>query len=1206
MMSSLRVIQWNCYSVQSAYPDLSSLVTNLSPDVLLLQESWLSPPIHFSLPNFRSYRLDRTTRRGGGLLILISSGLVHSATVIFEHISPSCEILAVRLCLPNRGPLTLINTYCPSGFVPSPTFESVLRVAGPDFILAGDFNAHHVSWGNKTNCHGLDLSFWIGLHGLAVGNDGSFTYVRGLCRSTPDVTLFSPLLSFSSWKTVDCGTNSDHLPVFFEIMVPRKDTIWPRRHCNRKLEAQALAHNLAQYVDGSDLDRAKKAVISITSSITEATFIQMKRTPSGCAPWWTETTARDWRRRKAAWKSLLANSCFSNWKNYQLSKARFRRTVAQAKRDFYSSQNRFLSQPRNRKALHKHVALMRRLVNAPLSSSSTLSDNAARSCLEETARGLAQRFLNRIPQVSTPIPHSTLSFTPVTHVELDRVVRALPNTAPGPDHITYRSIKYIWAAHAAVLLSIVNMSLAHAWIPDEWKCATVMVLKKKPSAGLTLENIRPIALTSALCKVVERVLHGRLTAFVEEAGVLNSSQIGFRPHSSIWYAHITYDTLIRLARERRMVSALVTLDVAMAYDSVEHMVLLQRLEDVAVPRYMLAWIKEFLSNRTFTCTDGRLQSSVFPLRRGVPQGSVLSPILFNLLMSAMPLDPGIRTFTYADDIAFFTSAGDHHTLRDALQEYLDRLSAWLTSVHLALNVQKSAVVVFRAASPVTIELFVGSSSIPHTTALKYLGVWYDEHLTWQNHLDYTVDKAERALTFLRRCSSPRIGLRRDALIYLYIAYVRPILEFGCVLFSQLRDYRLAKLFIFERRVLRLCLGLPSYSANDALYHEARIMPLKSRFRYITISTFLHPFLYPIGCQLCPATRDTRAFLRVPWGARNIPQITFVEQLLAPLTISLRDFKPVTPHEDAPAISVADPFQGDVRSMSTPRLVALLTNSLSRNPDHLVVATDASVVQEKAGAGICIPALDCHFPVRLPDFTPISEAELLAIVLGLRCVPQQYARVVVLSDSLSVVTALTTAPWHPFLRIVSRYAPPHLQNIILTWVPGHRGIPANEAADQLAKMALSGPILPVLPAMPAIVRARYRRMQRLASITAPRAGYDHLAFPWNPTICENRSAETWLTRLRCLALPLNFYLYRGGKCSSPSCGSCGVDETVVHFLMDCPLYHIWRRSHIEDTLRRCGIPLTITNVLSFGRSHTGRCEPQIARSLYAFILASGRF
>lgn len=189
--------------------------------------------------------------------------------------------------------------------------------------------------------------------------------------------------------------------------------------------------------------------------------------------------------------------------------------------------------------------------------------------------------------------------------------------------------------------------------------------------------MRPISLTSNLVKLTERVLNARVIKYIEEKSILNPSQIGFKSGCSIWCAHADLESRIQLARRRREYCALVTLDLAKAYDKVEHKILIEQMEMSHLPNYMTAWVAEFLREREFYCFQRGCFSNRYRQYRGVPQGAVLSPVLFNIFLSSIPTHSDIHLYVYADDIIFFATNSDLQLLYQTLQNYLNMIEEWL-------------------------------------------------------------------------------------------------------------------------------------------------------------------------------------------------------------------------------------------------------------------------------------------------------------------------------------------------------------------------------------------------------------------------------------------------------------------------------------------------------------------------------------------------
>lgn len=195
------------------------LASKFSPDIIALQETWLSTHQSFHINNFRSFRLDRPSK-GGGLAFFISNRVSIKVKISYKHMSPESEIFALDVTLPGCLPFSLVNVYFPAGVQDTRCLDSAVMSWRKDKILVGDFNSHHTCWGFRTDQCGKRLWDWSIDNHMTCLNTRIPTFICNRSRSALDLSFISSSLTSSSWTALDCATNSDHCPIIFEIACP--------------------------------------------------------------------------------------------------------------------------------------------------------------------------------------------------------------------------------------------------------------------------------------------------------------------------------------------------------------------------------------------------------------------------------------------------------------------------------------------------------------------------------------------------------------------------------------------------------------------------------------------------------------------------------------------------------------------------------------------------------------------------------------------------------------------------------------------------------------------------------------------------------------------------------------------------------------------------------------------------------------------------
>lgn len=284
-------------------------------------------------------------------------------------------------------------------------------------------------------------------------------------------------------------------------------------------------------------------------------------------------------------------------------------------------------------------------------------------------------------------------------------------------------------------------------MPSFWTHSIVVPLPKPGKDPHRPSSYRPIALTSTMCKLMERIIVNRLTWFCEKYGVFNKFQSGFRKNrctmDHILYLH--HDINNSLCAKAKYLS--VFLDIEKAYDMVWREGLLFKLDGIGIDGQMFNWIKSFLSNRTIQVRIGESLSDTYFIENGTPQGSVISPFLFTIMINDITVfkDPNIKFSLYADDLAIWKCGRNMNHLAKSIQLALNEIIVWRGKWGFRMSAAKSVVVPFSRRSE-RVSLSLNTNVLAVKNNFKFI---FDSKLSWCDHIEYTYHKCLKRINILK-------------------------------------------------------------------------------------------------------------------------------------------------------------------------------------------------------------------------------------------------------------------------------------------------------------------------------------------------------------------------------------------------------------------------------------------------------------------------
>lgn len=443
-------------------------------------------------------------------------------------------------------------------------------------------------------------------------------------------------------------------------------------------------------------------------------------------------------------------------------------------------------------------------------------------------------------------PYDLKLFTPK---EIYKEISLLNNKkAPGEDLITAKMLKEIPRKGLVLLTYIFNSILRLQYWPKKLKVSDI-ILVPKPGKNLNVVNsYRPISLLSILSKLLEKLLLRKIT---ENQNIIPDHQFGFRSeHSTIQQCH-RISNAINVAIDGKKYCTAAFLDVSQAFDRVWHDGLLCKVKEL-LPIQLYQLLKSYLMDRYFrTRVNGEI-SNYYPIKSGVPQGSVLGPYLYLIFTSDLPTTNNTLTGTFADDTVIMATHENPQIASSNLQDHLYLLENWMKKWKIKINETKSQNITFTLKKGKCPPVFINNIQIPEANSVKYLGIHLDSRLTWREHINKKrkqIDLRVRETYWLLGRKS-RLPLENK--ILLYKAIIKPIWAYGIELWGCASKSNIAVLQRSQSKILRAITDAPWYVTNQMLHNDLGIPFVQDVIRDRSIkhhnrlehhpNTLLHPLL----------------------------------------------------------------------------------------------------------------------------------------------------------------------------------------------------------------------------------------------------------------------------------------------------------------------------------------------------------------------------
>ena len=452
--------------------------------------------------------------------------------------------------------------------------------------------------------------------------------------------------------------------------------------------------------------------------------------------------------------------------------------------------------------------------------------------------------------------HYSFSFEQITIQEILDSVNRISSNAVGNDGMPIKFIKMLLPVLCPILSHIFNHITMTSTFPSCWKVGHVIPVAKV-SAPSTVNDFRPISLLSSISKVFEHILHNQIFAYLDSFSLLDPFQSGFRKHCGTTTALVKIVDDLKFSMTAKQFSVLVLLDFSKAFDAIDHALLLSKLgKKFGFESTAVQLLKSYLSDRSQYVEFDNIRSETVPLNCGVPQGSILGPLLFSLFINDLPsVLSGVNYHMYADDFQIYASSTvqDKSALIDLINLNIASIVAWSKENGLQLNARKTQTLKVCKKSVLgqlndLPNIIVDTTTIEYSDVVKNLGLYMDQHLDFHAHVNKVCKTVHGGLHGLNRLrSSTPLRVREE----MFNALLKPHFMYCDVIYSATTTTVFSRLQMAFNSCLRYVLDLRKY--DHISQHSSRLLGcnLETYFK-LRVATFLFKIInFPVPSYLLP-------------------------------------------------------------------------------------------------------------------------------------------------------------------------------------------------------------------------------------------------------------------------------------------------------------------------------------------------------------------